>query len=563
MKVRLLISIVLCCLANLMYAQGSYIPLQSTTQHLLDRFEIKSGRLAMPEEFNTSAKYMQRQRIALYIDSFNISGLKLSKVDYANMEYLQNDNFEFTNAESTKSKKSILGTYKYKSAFFGLKSKDYTLILNPVTQLQMGYDTKLKQLTQINNRGIELRGTLGNKIGFYSTFSNEIINPNSWVENYYQNNHVIPGASYLKLATDTSTLQINHNTASAYLVIQPNKFIDLQFGHGRNFIGNGYRTFYISDFSRDHLFLRANSHFWKINYTNIWGQIYDWSKQSQRILPKRHFYATTYANVNLSKSVNIGLFQTIVFQRDSGYSNGGYDLEYLNPVIFYKPIENGLNSPDKAILGGDIKWNFAKHFQIYSQIVISEFRIKDIINHNGWFGNKWASQIGAKYIDVFGINNLDLQAELNIARPYMYTSFSSLNAYVNFNQNMAHPMGANFYESIGIIRYQPTHKLFLKATSMFITYGADTNGSNWGQNIKLPYVSVVLNQEFGNTIAQGVRTNILLMDLNISYMIKHNLFIETQVQYRKASSNYTPYNSTAIVCNLGVRWNFNERRWDF
>ena len=283
MKVRLLISIVLCCLANLMYAQGSYIPLQSTTQHLLDRFEIKSGRLAMPEEFNTSAKYMQRQRIALYIDSFNISGLKLSKVDYANMEYLQNDNFEFTNAESTKSKKSILGTYKYKSAFFGLKSKDYTLILNPVTQLQMGYDTKLKQLTQINNRGIELRGTLGNKIGFYSTFSNEIINPNSWVENYYQNNHVIPGASYLKLATDTSTLQINHNTASAYLVIQPNKFIDLQFGHGRNFIGNGYRTFYISDFSRDHLFLRANSHFWKINYTNIWGQIYDWSKQSQRI----------------------------------------------------------------------------------------------------------------------------------------------------------------------------------------------------------------------------------------------------------------------------------------
>jgi hypothetical protein len=365
----------------------------------------------MPQEFNTTAKAYQRNRIANYIDSFNISGTKLSKVDYFNLDYIQSDNFEFTQAETGLSKNKLFGIYKYKPAFYGLKHPDFNLIINPVTILQGGFDTKLDHIIRINNRGVELRGNIGKSLGFYTTFSNEIIALNSWTKEYYTKNYVLPGASFLKAYSDTNILTINHNTASGYMVYQPNKFIDIQMGHGRNFLGNGFRTFYLSDFSRDHFFVRANTRFWRINYSNIWGQVYDWNPANQRNLPKRHYYATTYANVNLSKNFNFGLFQTVSFQRDSGYSNKGYDLEYLNPIIFFKPIENGLNSPDKVILGADIKYNFARHFQLYGQAVISEFRIKDMLARNGWFGNKWATQVGLKYIDVFGAKNLDAQYE--------------------------------------------------------------------------------------------------------------------------------------------------------
>ena len=546
-----------------MHAQGTYVPLNMPTQHLLDRYEIKSGRLAIPQEFNTTAKAFQRNRIAVFVDSFDVVGAKLSRVDYFNFSYLQADNFEFSQSESTLSKRKIWGTFKYKAALYGIKNEEFTLVVNPITQLQMGYDTRLKKTTEINNRGIEIRGTLGKTLGFYTTFSNEILTPNSWVRDYYISNHVIPGASLLKFSDDTSTMVINHNTASGYIVYQPNKYVDIQMGHGRNFLGNGFRTFYMSDFSRDHFFVRANTRFWRINYTNIWGQIYDYNVQTQRNLPKRHYYATTYANVNLTKKLNVGLFQTVSFQRDSGYSNGGYDLEYLNPIIFYKPIENGLNSPDKVILGGDFKYNFARHFQLYGQAVISEFRIKDIIKRNGWFGNKWATQLGIKYIDVLGIKNLDVQAESNIARPYMYTSFNALNAYVNYNQNMAHPLGANFYENVLIIRCQPTNRLNLKTTFIYAIYGNDTNGSNWGKNISIPYNKLTLPHEYGNTIAQGVKTNLLMADLVATYMIKHNLFIDLQVAYRKTSSNINQFNSNTIFVNGTVRWNFAERRWDF
>jgi hypothetical protein len=548
---------------TLVQAQSSYVPLQSASQHMLDRFEIKSGRLAMPNEFNTSSKSYQRHRIANYVDSFNVVGAKLSSVDYFNLSYLQADNFDFTQAESTKSKRSYFGVYQYKAAFYAHKSVDFNIMINPVTQLQTGYDTRLKQAVGINNRGIELRGNIGNKLGFFTTFTNEILTLNSWTKDYYHEYQVIPGASFIKFSDDTTILRANLNYASGYLVYQANKYIDLQFGHGKNFLGNGFRSFYMSDFSREHLFLRANTRIWKINYTNIWGQMYDWNNQNQRNLPKRHYYATTYANVNLTKSFNIGLFQTVSFQRDSGYTNGGFDYEYLNPIIFFKPIENGLNSPDKTILGGDFKWNFARHFQLYGQAVISEFKISELVNNKGWFGNKWATQFGLKYIDAFGVSNLDVQTEVNIARPYMYTSFNTLNAYVNYNQNMAHPLGANFYEGIGIVRYQPTNRLFLKATGIFAVYGNDTNGSNWGKDIRIAYSTTSLPQVYGNTIAQGVKTNLLFLDFIASYMLKHNLFIDVQVTYRKTSSDLAVFNTQTILTNVGVRWNFAERRWDF
>lgn len=540
------------------YGQGTYIPLGSYSQHVMDRFEIKSGRLATPAEFSTASKSYQRNRIALYIDSFETQGLKLSKQDYFNLAYLQNDNFEFSNSESTRSRAILKHLYKSKAALYHQKQKDFTLVVNPVAYLQAGYDSRKKDLTTLNTRGVEMRGTIGNNIGFFTHFSDEIFKINSWVNDFYIAESVIPGAGFLK-TTDGKTF--NYGNASGYVVVQANRYIDVQFGHGRNFLGNGYRSLFMSDFSRDHLFLRANTRIWKINYTNIWGQMYNYVGGGQSKLPKRHYYATTYANVNVTKRLNIGLFQTISFQRDSGFSDGGYDLQYLNPVIFYKPIENGLNSPDKALLGLDFKYNFRQHFSVYGQFAISEFVMSNVLARKGWFGNKQAMQLGVKYMDVANISNLDLQLEANIARPYMYTSFNPRNAYVNFNQNMAHPLGANFYEYIGIVRYQPTERLNLKATAIVAIYGNDTNDSNWGRDIRLNYYRY--EREFGNTIAQGIRTNLYLADVVASYMLKHNLFIDVQLLYRKTDSELAIFNTETLMACLSFRWNFAERRWDF
>lgn len=542
--------------------QSAYIPLGSMGYHMLDRFEIKSGQLASPLSFNSSTRSYRRQDITRYIDSFPLLPA-LSRQDYFNLDYLQNDNFEWSTSESTRSIRPLNRVfYRNKAVLLDSRQKDYNLVINPVVYLQSGFDTRLKEPVLLNNRGVDIRGSIKNLIGFYTQVSDELLRPNSWVDDFYKAEQVLPGTGLIQRTGVGNTGLFNYWQASGYVVVRPSPYLDAQFGHGRNFLGNGYRTFYQSDFSVDHLFLRINTHIGKINYTNIWGTVTDFVPLAagRDSVPPRHYYATTHLSINLFKQFNIGFFQTISYSRRLGSRALGMDAQYLNPVIFYKPVENGLNSPDKTILGMDWKYNFARHYSLYGQMVISEFVLAEVIGGNGWWGNKQAYQLGLKYMDAFGVSNLDMQLEGNLCRPYMYTSFNALNAYVNYNQSMAHPLGANFAEGILIARYQPANRLFLKFTGIFSRTGNDTSGSNWGKDIRKPYTS--LPREYGNFIGQGVATNSMLFDLTATLMPKHNFFIDLQIAYRETGAN-TFFQTSTLLYTLALRWNINERRWDF
>ena len=50
--------------------------------------------------------------------------------------------------------------------------------------------------------------------------------------------------------------------------------INFQFGHDRQFIGDGYRSMLMSDFSPPALFLKINTNVWRLNYTNLFTQIF-------------------------------------------------------------------------------------------------------------------------------------------------------------------------------------------------------------------------------------------------------------------------------------------------
>lgn len=553
------------CVATTASAQSSYVPLGSYSMHVLDRMEIKQGRLATPFEFNTSTRAYKRESIAQYADSFDQVNTPLSKQDQFNLQYLQDDNFEYSNSTKTLSQKPLWHTniYKHKAAAYDIGVPDLTLVFNPVLYLKGEYDSRLKNYAYINTRGLEIRGKFGKNISFYTMVGDEIQQLNTWNLEYYKNNNVVAGQGFLytELVTPGDSTIFNYWVASGYLAIQAGKYIDMQFGQGRNFLGNGYRSLILSDFSTDHLFFRINSRIWKLNYTNLFGYMYDYAPFIGRNFVKRHYYATTHASINVTKKFNLGFVQTISFQRDSGHSSTGFDPQYLNPIIFYKPIENSLNSSDKAILGMDFKYNFAKHFSVYGQMMISEISFEKRFNGQGWWGNKEAYQLGIKYIDAFSINNLDLQAEYNQAWPYMYTSFDAKNAYVNYNQNMAHPTGANFREYIGIIRSQPVNKLTLTTRFIYSTYGNDTNGSNWGKDIRLSYNNRV--NEYGNFIGQGVKTNMFITELQASYMLMHNLFIDLTCTYRNVNSALPQFESQTLNGAIALRWNISARECSY
>jgi hypothetical protein len=537
-------------------AQHTYIPNWGLSQHILERLEIKSGEIANCY-FHSSVKSYKRKSISLFIENLKSKEVDLSNQDSFNICYLKNDNFEWIGNNQSYSNNFFLKSfYNRKAAFYSVQTKDFNLVVNPVFCYQISTDRFKGKAAVLNNRGIEIRGNVGHNIGFYTQISDEILRPNSWVGEYYFREGPLMYANFVK----SDGVSLNYFLSSAYVTFSPYKFVDLKYGHSKNFIGDGYRTFVLGDMQPDYLNLSLNTHFWKINYTNIWSELRDYFPGVYNIQP-RHYTVTNHLSFNLFKNFNVGFFETILFHRDSGNFNTGFSKNYLNPIIFYKTLENGFNGPDKAIIGLNYKCNFSRHFSLYGQFVFSEFKLNELLSANGWWGNNYAFQTGLKYIDFFNVNNFDLQGEFNYARPYSFTSNNPSQSFSNFGQFMGHPLGSNFYEVLLILRFQPIYRLYLNSKFIYTLYGNDTNSSNWGKDIRKGNNS--RQTDYGNFVGQGILTKLFILDLMASYMIGHNFFLDLKFGYRKTIADLPLFESMTAYFSFGVRLNFNYRNYDF
>ncbi len=544
----------------LSFGQSTNASLNEDYYHWLTRYEIKAGRIA-PEWF-TSIRPFKRNAIVAFVDSLQKrDNVFSSRSDLFNYEYLRNDNWEWSRAETNNSKKPVLKKlYTKKSDLAFVDIPDFDLHVNPVLYLGIGKDSRTNEMAIINTRGIEIRGMIDKKVGFYTYLTdNQMILPSYARDSIY---FVIPHEGFWKTFKKSG---VDFIQARGYIDFNISKHIYMQLGHDRTFIGNGYRSLIFSDYSPPNFYLRANAKVWKINYLFQLNRLIGNERGSVSGSSAGQHYPVKYmafhhASINIGKKFNLGIFESIVFTPEDPLNNNTFDIGYLNPVIFYRGIEQQSGSSDNALLGLDFKGNVFKGISFYGQAVLDEFVINEIRSGKGWWGNKYALQGGVKYIDVAGISNLDLQLEVNSVRPYTY-SHNTLSNYSNYSQALAHPLGANFQELVAIIRYQPIPKLNLTAKAFYAKTGRDSIGQNWGSDILKNNTN--RQNEYGNVIAQGNKTNITFIDFTASYMIKHNLFIDVKQIIRKSDSSLPSYNTNTLFTSLSVRWNIPQRTYEF
>ncbi len=170
-------------------------------------------------------------------------------------------------------------------------------------------------------------------------------------------------------------------------------------------------------------------------------------------------------------------------------------------------------------------------------------------------------RLGGKYIDAFNVPNLDLQGEVNVIRPYTYSHGSSYASYSSYRQAIAHPLGSNFKEVIGILRYQPLPRLNIVAKLSYIKTGRDSVGVNWGGDILKD--NGTRQQEYDNEIGQGISNDILFGTFTATWQLKHNLFIDASIVVRKSESALALYDNNTTVSSLALRWNIARRLYEF
>lgn len=536
-------------------AQTTYIPEGSKEYNTIDRIEIKEGN-NNDLNFSTLKPYSRRSVVqeAQLIDSLNEqpgSKINLTDIDKYNLHSVYMDNSEWYNGskESFLSKKSLWNTfYVTKPNLLEVNTKDFFLAVNPVINFQVGSESGNDQNLFINKRGITARGRIANKIGFSTTISENQERGPSFFENRVREYNAVPGVGFYKNFKKNA---FDYFDARGYVTFNVTKYIDVQFGYDKNFIGDGYRSLFLSDDANSYLFLKLSTKIWKFDYENLFMELMPQFVKTGDNLLDRKYAAMHHLSMNVTKWLNLGLFESVTFGRENYF-----DFEYLNPIIFLRYSEGNVGSPDKAHVGFDFKANVAHHFQFYGQFLLDEFLLKEITKNNGYWANKYAYQLGAKYVDAFGIKNLDLQVESNRVRPFTYSHYDSISNYTHYNQFLAHPLGANFQEFIGILKFQPAPKWYVNARGIYYYQGLDSAGINFGGN---PFELYTTRQgDFGYFVGGGRKVKCLNTSLTVSYEVKENLFIDGNWLFRK----YTDLpNSNSL--NIGIRWNAARRDYNY
>ncbi len=479
-------------------------------------------------------------------------------------------------AENDALKKDVstwFGRKLYNEHLAQVQTKDYWFTVDAVVDLQLGKDTDSKESSTYNNtRGAYIQGGLGNKF----SFSTSVYESQGRFADYFNRYAVslkafgpdpaiIPGRG---IAKEFGTNGFDYPVAVGYLSYSPVEFINVQFGHGKNFIGDGYRSLFQSDAASPYPYLKLNTKFWKIQYTNTWTWLRDVRPEVTKdgaFLTK--YIANHYLSWNVTKRFNLGLFESVIWTNSN---NRGFDVNYLNPVIFYRAIEfeTGQDAGN-AILGASGKYKVNDNINIYSQFVLDEFSLDAVKAGNKSWKNKFGFQLGAKYYNAFKVKNLFLQAEYNQVRPYTYSHNSIVLNYAHNNQSMAHLWGSNFRELVLIGRYN--YKRWL-GEAKFIAgkrgfdFNTTADSASYGGDIFGDEDTRPLDT--GVEIGQGNAANSIYASGQVSYLVNPatNLKLFANTTYR----NFNPEVNTAqqfknstVWFNIGLRTDIFNWYTDF
>jgi len=467
-------------------------------------------------------------------------------------------NLKAVNESLQKNVSSWLGRKFWNENLVQIQGEDYWLSLNPIVDLQMGKASDIDaSYTYVNTRALNFRGGLGKNLNFTTTVFESQGRFAGYFNDYAEtlkpsggNPAIIPGMGIAKrFKTDAYDFPL----AEANITFAPSKFFDFQLGYGRNFIGDGYRSLFESDGASPYPYFKINTNFWKIKYTNT----YMWLKDVRPDVTLEKTYATKfmanhYLSWNVSNKLNLGFFESVVW---TDTNNRGFDINFVNPIIFYRSVEFSSSSRSgNALLGmsGKYKWN--NNVNLYAQFLLDEFSVGDMAGGENSWKNKFGYQLGAKYFNAFKVKDLLLQLEYNHVRPYVYSHSAVITNYGHNNQSIGHQWGGNFEEFVAIGRY---HKGRYYADAKFtvgkrgLDFDTAEDSYNYGGNIYKSY-DVDRPYDKGVKVGQGNKTNVFIADIQGGYVVNPmtNLKFFGSFLYR----NFDPTQETATTFKQSTTW---------
>ncbi|WP_147314062.1 hypothetical protein [Deminuibacter soli] len=441
-----------------------------------------------------------------------------------------------------------------------IKDKDYSFNISFLPDWQAGHSS-VNGGNWLNTRGVSLSGKVGNNLTFRSEFYENQGKFPQYTRDFAEATGVMPGG-----LGEVKPHELNHAYDFAYSTALINykagKYFDFQLGYDKNFIGDGYRSMLLSDNAFNYPFFKLKFTAGQVQYTAMWAQFIDmaYPMSSYDNGYRKKWGAFNYLDWNVTKKFSIGLFESVIWQDSDSTGKRGFDVSYLNPILFLRPVEFANGSPDNALIGFNLKYATGRKSALYGQLLLDEFKIKELKAGKGWWANKFGGQLGFRANDAFGIANLNVLTETNFARPFTFSERSTLNNYGHDNLPLAHPMGANFVEWVNIADYR-IKRWFFRGEVMYAREGLDSAGYNFGHDIFKSYDTRAY--EYGNYLLQGLGTNVVFVQGKAAFLLNpaNNLRLELTVGRRSETNSQWKKQETFF--SFGLRSSFRQLVHDF
>jgi hypothetical protein len=452
----------------------------------------------------------------------------------------------------------------------------FYLTIDPLINFEFGMDmadTSGEKLYK-NTRGFIVRGDIGRKFSFESSFYENQATYAGYIDNYIIGTDdlfpqtanyrysVIPGQGRSKAFKKNG---YDYAMASGYVSWSPNRIFNVQLGHGKHFVGDGYRSLLLSDNSFNYPYARITTTYRNIQYTNLYTSFMNLTDGGVKTPPyvERLFQKKTGSfqmlSFNLWKRLQIGFFQGMIFEAADSTNKEHVNFNTFNPVIGVNSAVYGLHDENNMLLGATLKLKITNSISLYGQFMLDDVSTEK----SGETGNKYGYQAGLKYFDLFTIKNLHFQVEYNSVRPYAYASGNTFQSYTHYNQALAHPLGANFNEVVGFINYR-IKDFFIQLKGNYAVKGNDSADYNSGGNIFSSSNTFPVSQNLeGIRTTQGLKTTVIYGDIHLGYLVNRasnlNIVIGLSNRAEQAAGKTT---NTQFVY-FGVRTSLANFYYDF
>ncbi len=343
-----------------------------------------------------------------------------------------------------------------------------------------------------NTRGFAISAKVGDAVYVYTDFRENQSSFPGYVTNFVDSLDVTPGNGRTKPFGDFA---YDYSMASGFVGFSPTKWLHLQAGHYKQFIGHGRRSLLLSDNAFNYPFLKYTLRLWegKVQYQYSLALLQNLIRlplgDAPESLFQRKYASWHYVSYKPVPSFEIGFFESVMWKYyDTTTGTQPFNFNAINPVIFVNTLILGLDDANNnAMVGVNAAWQKWKSLRVYGQY-----------SRTGKQSNGY--QLGMKYYNI--LNRLDFGLEYNQVDPFSYASESALQGFTHTNQPLAHPLGAGFEEIISSLTYN--HKrMYAKGSLMMAKL--DSEGRN-------PLIPISSEQQ------TTAKSDVLFYDIQVAYI---------------------------------------------